>query len=99
MTRPRLLLCHGSHCRKALARDGRLERTVARLPVDVRRVGCQKVCRGPVVGIAVGGEWEWFERMDSKKALRALVGWVEDGTVAKPLRKRRDKKRSGKRRS
>ncbi len=72
---------------------------MARLPVDVSRVGCQKVCRGPVIGVAVDGEWQWFERMDSRKALDALVDLVAHDALGKPLRKRRDKKRSGKRRS
>lgn len=98
MPRRTLLLCSGSHCRKALREDDRLERVVSRLPVEVIRVGCQKVCRGPVIGISVGGEWQWFERMSSKKALRALADLVERDALAKPLAKRRDAKRAGKRR-
>ncbi len=72
---------------------------MARLPVEVTRVGCQKVCKGPVVGLAVDGEWQWFERMSSRKAVEALAQLVEGGTVAKPLRRRRNEKRAGKRRS
>lgn len=99
MARKKILVCTGNRCRKALEKYGRLEKVVERLPVDVARVGCQKVCRGPVVGIAVDGEWQWFERMDSRKALDALVDLVEHDAIGKPLRKRRDEKRAGKRRS
>ncbi len=98
MPRPELLLCTGSHCRKRLAREPRVERTLDALPVEVVRVGCQKVCRGPVVGVSLDGEWQWFERMDSKKALRALGELVAHGELAKPLRRRRNARRAGKRR-
>ena len=99
MERTRLLVCGGSHCRKMRARGGRFDRWVSRLSVDVEGVGCQKVCRGPVVGIDVDGTWQWFERMDSPKALRALEDLIEDDTIGKALRKRRSRKRAGKLRS
>ncbi len=95
MAKPKLLLCRGSHCRKRLAHAPMVEKAIAALPVEVTRVGCQKVCRGPVVGVAVAGEWQWFERMDSKKALRALAELVAADALSKPLRKRRDAKRAG----
>lgn len=98
MERRTLLVCSGSHCRKALQRDDGLVDALARIPIDIERVRCQKVCKGPVVGLAVEGEWQWFRRMNSRKALRALAELVEEGTIAKPLRKRRDRKRAGKRR-
>ena len=63
----------------------------------VDTVGCQKVCEGPVVGAVIGGKIEWFERMDSRKALLALPDAIESGKLSKTLRKRRSKKRSGKR--
>ncbi len=53
----------------------------------------------PVVGLSIDGTLQWFRRMDSRKALRALVELVEDGTIAKPLLNRRDRKRAGKLRS
>ncbi len=95
MGRSQLLVCNGSHCRKARRKDGRLDAAVARMPVDVAYVRCQKVCRAPVVGLSLDGEWQWFERMDSRKALRALAAAVDGGALAKPLRKRRDRKRAG----
>ena len=99
MAKPYLLVCRGSHCRKRLDRHPRVEETLATLPVRLTHVGCQKVCRGPVVGYAVEGKWQWFERMDSKKAMRALADLVENETLSGTLRKRRNKKRAGRVRS
>ena len=97
--RQTILVCSGSHCRKALQRDDRVEETLSRLPIVVERVRCQKVCKGPVVGLSIDGTWQWFRRMDSRKAMRALAELVEDGTIAKPLLNRLDRKRAGKLRS
>ena len=72
MGRRTLLVCRGSHCRKKLARNGRVIRTLERLDVELETVGCQNVCRGPVIGARVAGDWEWFERVRSRKALGAL---------------------------
>ncbi len=99
MAKPVLLLCRGSRCRKRLEKSPNVEKALASLPVRLTRVGCQKVCRGPVVGYAIGGEWQWFERVDSKKALRALADLVADDTLPGPLRKRRHAKRAGRLRS
>jgi len=96
VARRKLLLCKGSHCRKVHARDPRVKEYLARLPVAVETVGCQKVCRPPVVGVEIDGAWQWFERMDSKKALRALRDLALDDRLEKPLRKRRNEKRAGK---
>lgn len=95
MVKRKLLVCRGSHCRKRLAKHPSVSKAIDELPVEVGRVGCQKVCRGPVVGFEVEGEWQWFERIDSKKALRALSELVVDETLSKPLRKRRQPKRAG----
>jgi hypothetical protein len=96
-----LLLCSGGHCRKALRKRGDVHEALENLPVEITRVGCQKICRGPVVGVQIHDEWQWFERMSSKKALQALATFVADsehgeGTeMGKPLRKRRNHKRTG----
>lgn len=95
MGKPKLLICRGSHCRKRLDKHPNVIETLSGLPVEIGRVGCQKVCRGPVVGYEVDGEWQWFERIDSKKALRALADLVADDPLPKPLRKRRHAKRAG----
>jgi len=64
------------------------------------KVGCQKVCHGPVAGLKVDGRLEWFEELDSSKAVDALVKLVNgggDGKLPPPLAKRRSPKRSGRR--
>ncbi len=99
MKRRTLLVCNGTHCRKKSATSDRLRSLIARLDVEVTRVGCQKVCDGPVVGALIDGEWQWFERMNSKKALRALADFVNDERLGTPLAKRINRARAGKRRS
>lgn len=96
MARKRLLVCSGKHCRKAFQRDDHLRDALQRLPVDVKWVRCQKVCRGPVVGLAVDGDWQWFERMDTRKAVHALAEFVAGGELGRRLDKRRSRKRTGK---
>ena len=91
----RLMVCQGGHCRRRLRRSGLAERASKLRELDVRLVGCQKVCRGPVVGTEIDGELVWFERMDSKKAWNALRDLMADGRIPKTLRKRRNAKRAG----
>lgn len=98
MAKRTLLLCNGSHCRKALRKDDRLARCLARLPVETIPVRCQKICRSPVVGVEIDGAWQWFERMDSRKAQKALAELLLDDRLPRPLRKRRNAKRAGQRR-
>ena len=99
MKRRQLLLCRGGSCRKSLRKKKGLKDELALLPVDVSRVGCQKICKGPVVGVEVDGQLEWFERMGSKKAVRELCELVRKDEIPKPLRKRHHPERSGKTRS
>jgi len=64
----------------------------------VQSVGCQKVCKGPVVGLEVDGRMEWFQRVNRPKAMVALARLAQrggTGKVAKPLAKRWVPKRSG----
>ena len=90
-----LFVCAGRHCRKAFAREASNAKHLSRLAVPIRYVGCQKVCKGPVVGLRIDGELQWFRQVDSRKAWDALAELIEDGTLARPLRKRMDRKRSG----
>jgi len=95
--RRRLYVCAGSDCRKALAKDPRLLELARDLDPDHRRVRCQKICKGPVVGVADDtGGLEWFRRVRKDKVLRALSDLVRAGRLRKPLAKRRVPKRSGK---
>jgi len=94
-TRSVVYVCVGKDCRgekrrhKALlnALDGKAE---------VREVGCQKICDGPVCGLSVSGKLTWFEEIDSNKVLGALLKVVEGGQLGKALKKRQVKSRRGK---
>ena len=65
----------------------------------VVKVGCQKVCEGPVAGLMLGPRMEWFGRLRGDKPITALVTLVNDGAapaqLPKPLAKRRSSKRAG----
>ncbi len=94
-----LFVCGGSNCRKALKKRARVREAIEGLPANREVVRCQRVCRGPVVGVEVEGTLQWFERVDSLKAVGALRDLIEAGAVSKPLRKRRNAKRAGRRRT
>jgi len=93
-----LLVCTADDCKKSLKKHGVVLAAVARGGVEIERVGCQKLCHGPVFGTKVDGTWEWFGRVRSDAAVEALLALLEDGRMRKPLRKLRDTERSGKRR-
>lgn len=88
-----VLVCVGSDCRKA---EGHRALRVALAQADVRMVSCQKICKGPVAGVAVDGRLEWFKRLRGPKSQRALVRLARGGgPLPGRLRKRRVAKRSG----
>jgi hypothetical protein len=67
--------------------------------VDVELVRCQKICHGPVAGLAVDGRMEWFEHVDGIKQIAALVRMTrrqQRDRIPKPLRRRRVRSRAGK---
>ena len=61
-------------------------------------VPCQSVCEGPVAGAVVAGRLQWFGRMGTTKAQRALVRVTAAARaeLPGPLVKRRVAKRAGK---
>jgi hypothetical protein len=63
----------------------------------VKKVGCQKVCKGPVAGLKVDGRMEWFARVDRAKPMVALARTLEHGKpkLPKALEARRVARRSG----
>jgi (2Fe-2S) ferredoxin len=65
---------------------------------EIKAVKCQKICRGPVVGVTIDGTLEWFRKVDGDKARRRLVTLLESGRMKKALQKRRVPSRSGKQR-
>jgi len=82
--------CKGSQCLQEFLED------VAGL--EVRTVGCQKVCKGAVVGVEVHGRMEWFQRVNRPKPMVALARLAQrggKGKLAKPLANRWVAKRSG----
>ena len=94
MVRPTVFVCHGDTCRHE---KGFAELRERLAPIaEIAEVRCQRICDGPVVGAAVNGSLEWFERVRSEKAQNQFVDLVAGtGTLRKALEKRRVGKRSG----
>ena len=88
-------ICKGSDCRRRAEEREQLEKCIGELRV-VKPVRCQKICKGPVIGLRVDGRVEWFKSVRSKKLRGALAKLITDGTRDKRLFERRVKKRSGK---
>ncbi len=65
----------------------------------VRKVGCQKICKGPVAGVEVNGQMEWFARVDEAKPMVALLRVAQSHPKRKQLprslERRRVTRRSG----
>ena len=94
MVRPTVFLCHGDTCPREKGYDDLRERLSA--VVDIAEVRCQRICKGPVVGAAINGSLEWFERVRSEKVQGQFVDLVVgSGKLRKSLAKRRVEKRSG----
>lgn len=90
-----IYVCEGSDCRKNRLSKQDLV-ALGGSASEIKWVGCQKVCKGPVVGTDRCGELTWFARMDSAKALEAFGDMMREGHMRKPLEKRRSAKREGK---
>lgn len=85
-------------CRKCKGSDKVVEFLTSQTRARVRTVRCQKVCKGPVAGLAIRGRMEWFGRLKGPKQLEALKRLVATGRPAKipkTLRKRLSEDRSG----
>jgi hypothetical protein len=95
--RPTVLVCRGKGCNKRPRRRAKLMALLEEI-ADIEKVGCQKVCKGPLVGVTVDGRLEWFRRIDGDKPCRALVTLLARGKLKRSLKKRRVEKLSGKRR-
>jgi hypothetical protein len=94
MARPTVFVCHGSSCRHHKAYGELRERL--RAVADLSDVRCQRICDGPVVGAAVNGSLEWFERVRSEKTQCQFVDLVAgSGRMRLGLEKRRVAKRAG----
>ena len=95
--RPIVLVCRGKGCNKRPRRRAKLMNVLGQV-ADVQNVRCQKVCKGPVVGVTLEGRLEWFHRIDGDKPRRALATLLVDGKLKKSLKKRYVAKLNGKRR-
>jgi len=94
MLRPTVFICRGSTCRHHKAYHDLRERVGA--VADIADVRCQHICEPPVIGAAINGSLEWFERMGSEKSQRRFIDLlVGSGPMRKGLEKRRVQKRSG----
>ena len=85
-------------CRKCKRSACLVELLEERADVSLRLVRCQKICRGPVVGVAVDGRMEWFQRVDGVKPLAALLRLTRKKhtkKIPKPLQKLRVTRQSG----
>jgi hypothetical protein len=80
--------CKGERCVREL-----LER---RTDARVEEVRCQKVCKGAVAGLEVGGRIEWFQRVADRGALASFAALAQrPGRPRRSLRDRRVRKLSG----
>lgn len=94
MVRPTVFVCCGSTCRHSKGHEELQERLGE--VADISEVRCQRICDGPVVGVAVNGSLEWFERVRSEKVQGHLIDLVSgSGRLRHSLEKRLIEKRSG----
>ncbi len=88
-------VCRGSDCRKKRAKRAALIDELE-LHAEVCEVRCQKICRGPVFGLELDGELQWFSGNTGSKERKQAAQLVTNGKVARSLAKRRSKRRAGK---
>jgi len=86
-------MCTGKSCRKCEVDQSKALEALGDAPV--KEVRCQKVCKGPVFGVEVDGQIEWFRRVDGNKSRVGLRLLAESGPLVKALAKRRVEKRRG----
>ena len=58
-------------------------------------VRCQKICKGPVIGLRSEGTLEWFSRVHGKELRDAVIRSLRKGRMVKALKAHREKKRAG----
>jgi len=92
--RAAVLVCQGSGCHKKAKLRKKLVAALEGV-ADVQWVRCQKVCKGPVVGVGIDGTLEWFCRVKDEKSRRAFVTLLTKGKLKKRLRKQRVARLSG----
>ena len=92
-SKPVVYFCTGSDCRKR--KSGLALREALANKVEVCDVRCQKICKGPVVGLELDGRMEWFSKLKSKSMRKRFVSLITDSELHPSLLSRRSRKRSG----
>jgi hypothetical protein len=88
-------VCSGKRC---VDHPKRRQELVSALEgvANVDDCGCVKICHGPVAGLLVDGQLEWFRGLHSGKSIKQLRKLVKAGKLSQSLAKLRVPKRSGK---
>lgn len=87
-------VCAGKRCSAKPKRRRKLVSALEEVAA-VTDCGCVKICRGPVVGVPVDGELEWFRQMYGDKPVRRLRKLVKRGKLGKALKQQQVAKRRG----
>ena len=88
-------VCKSSDCRKRKRVFQELKTELAE-HVNVCEVKCQKICSGPVVGVEVDGELEWFKKLRDPSVRRDLIELLKNRTLSARLKAHIVKARRGK---
>jgi hypothetical protein len=90
-----LFVCQGKDCRKKADRLCALKDSLQGQG-EIISVQCQKICKGPVAGLEINGQIEWFSKLNDEKSLRQLGLLLQSGELKKRLKGRISLKRSSK---
>lgn len=90
-----LYVCSGSDCKKHKSENKKLLRGLGDC-LEIEHVRCQKICKGPVMGVQVDGTLHWFRKLDPKSDLAGLQKALSKGKVSKALAQKSAEKRTGK---
>ena len=88
-------VCRGKDCRKKAKKLACLESTISEYG-EVIPVACQKICKGPVAGLEVDGQLEWFSKLGKESAQENFAHLLSEGQLKEKLKDRIAKKRRGK---
>ena len=88
-------ICTASDCAKDKKKLKNLKKTLG-TNAKIKAVKCQKICDGPVAGVIIDGNLNWFENLSSAKHRESLLRLIQTGKVNKTLKKHTNKKRAGK---
>ena len=79
-------VCTGSDCRKRA--KGLRSITEQLGDVEICAVKCQKICKGPVIGVEVQGRLVWFSKLKDTKLQKQFMHLIQTGELKKRLRSR-----------